>query len=211
MSNYDVNDVIDGLKTWSNGKLSFILNANDLQEVQARYETSLDVIDGLKKLGSPVPEEVIQNRDQLAKKIALSQKEKENLLKFSDELIVLANNIREHFPSMRKKHAYKTGTRIMYQSPFSCIDRKTLPTSLADILEVCLEIYVAGKTYNSAVKVVSERNGVDLSTISDKCTRFIGLNTKKFKKLVENKENLMEYLKQRFPKNKQQIKECLVR
>lgn len=211
MSSYDVDDVINGLKTWSKKKFSLVLSASSLEEAKTRYKATLAVIDGLENLNSPIPEEVIEERDILEKKIALSQKEKESLIKFSDELITLANEMREHFPLVRRKYAYKKGTRVMYQSPFSCVDRKTLPSGLADILEVCLEVYTNGKEYNGAAKVVAERSGILVGTVYSECTRVINLNTKEFKDLLNDKKDLITYLKRRFPKNEQQIEECLAR
>ena len=119
----------------------------------------------------------------------------------------------EAIPDESKKPV--SGKKLPSRSPlttaaFPCIDRNVLPAGLADILEVSLEMYVNGRGYNSAVRTVFKRRGLrSIHTIYDKCTRFIGLDTEGFNALVNNKEELATYLKQRFPGNERYIDNCL--
>src|SRR5574341_92220 len=123
--------------------------------------------------------------------------------------------IQKRVKETRKAHIIQKHQRGAFDksaviSAFPCVDRKVLPGGLADILEVCLEMYLNGRGYNNAVRTLFERRQLSsIHTIYDKCTRHIGLDTDGFKELVNDKEQLATYLKARFPDYGQQIDDCL--
>lgn len=97
-----------------------------------------------------------------------------------------------------------------YRSPFDCVDRRELPAGLADILEICLEVYENGRGYNAAVRALFERRKLrSIHTIYDKCTRAIELDTAGFKELLAEKARISGYLQSRHPKYEKEIRSCL--
>ncbi|MBI4332430.1 MAG: hypothetical protein HY673_14250 [Chloroflexi bacterium] len=85
---------------------------------------------------------------------------------------------------------------------------RSVPKTLAEVLEVCIEFY-SGKSYPDAVKTVAKRRNIDTSTVADKCTRRINLNTDEFKRLLQNKIQLVNHLIQCFPTYENYIRETL--
>jgi hypothetical protein len=78
---------------------------------------------------------------------------------------------------------------------------KGVSKTLMDILDVATIVFYEGKSYTEAVKIVASRRNVTQQTIMDHCARRIGKNTEEFKALLEDKEQLISFLKGRFPKN----------
>jgi hypothetical protein len=74
--------------------------------------------------------------------------------------------------------------------------------TLMDILEVATLVFDEGKTYNEAVRAVSSGRNVTEQTIMDHCTRRLdNINTAEFKALLEDKEKLISFLKEKFPQD----------
>jgi hypothetical protein len=74
-----------------------------------------------------------------------------------------------------------------------------MPSTLEQVLAVCVEVLKNQKEYVEAVKVVAAERELWWTTVSDKCTRRIGLDTAAFKELLQDKDSLENYLKDRFP------------
>jgi len=82
------------------------------------------------------------------------------------------------------------------------------PKSLLKVLAVTRLIW-EGKPYVKAFKTVSEQFNVGEPAIRDACTRTLGLNTKQFLKLLQNKSRIIALLKERYPDNRNLIDEKL--
>mgnify|MGYP001026919983 CR=1 FL=1 len=82
------------------------------------------------------------------------------------------------------------------------------PRSLLKVLSVS-RLIQEGKPYVKAFKIVSEQFNVGESTIRGACTIALGLNTKQFLKLLQDKPRIIALLKERYPDNKSLIDEKL--
>jgi hypothetical protein len=74
-----------------------------------------------------------------------------------------------------------------------------MPSTLEQVLAVCVEVLKNQKEYVEAVRVVAAERDLWWTTVSDKCTRRIGLDTATFKELLQDKDSLESHLKNRFP------------
>lgn len=83
---------------------------------------------------------------------------------------------------------------------------KKMPRALTEILEVA-KLMDKGYSYTNAVKNVASKYKIRESTVRDKCTRKLGLNTKQFIQL--NKANLILLLKEKYPKHGTRIEEII--
>lgn len=73
--------------------------------------------------------------------------------------------------------------------------------TLMDVLDVITIVFDERKNYNEAVKIVASDRNVTEQTIMDHCTRRISINTAEFKALLEDKEKLISFLKEKFLKD----------
>ena len=88
--------------------------------------------------------------------------------------------------------------------------RSDTPMALADVLDVCHEVFENGKEYRQACAIVTQRRNLDSPhTVPDKCTRRIGLDTAGFKKLLENRTELIEHLIKYYPNYAEIIHDAL--
>lgn len=77
---------------------------------------------------------------------------------------------------------------------------KTMPRALIQILEVTKLMY-KGYSYSNAARNVANKYRVAESTVRDKCTRQLGMNTVQFTELAQNKANLISLLKEKNPEH----------
>lgn len=70
--------------------------------------------------------------------------------------------------------------------------------ALSQILEVS-GLMLKGRDYVSAVNEVGRHKDVHPNTVRDKCTRQIGLDTEQFKALLRDKNQIISFLKAKFP------------
>lgn len=95
------------------------------------------------------------------------------------------------------------------QMDFTPTELGKIPSTLVQILEVSLEVYQNQKDYVEAVRIVAERRGVWATTVADKCTRKLGIDTATFRELLENKDELIEFLSDKYPECERYISEFL--
>ena len=77
---------------------------------------------------------------------------------------------------------------------------RDVPLGLLQVIEVCQEVYHNQMSYNDAVKKVARRRNLkSVHTVYDACTRRIAINTEHFKRLLQDKSQLREYLISRYP------------
>ena len=72
------------------------------------------------------------------------------------------------------------------------------PKKLVQVLEVA-ELVFKGQELSNAFKSVAKEHGVNESTIRDKCTRQLNINTKQFIELIQSKNSLITFLKEKYP------------
>jgi hypothetical protein len=70
--------------------------------------------------------------------------------------------------------------------------------ALSQILEVS-GLMLKGRDYVSAVNEVARHKDVHPNTVRDKCTRQLGLDTEQFKSLLREKNQIVSFLKAKFP------------
>jgi hypothetical protein len=85
---------------------------------------------------------------------------------------------------------------------------KERPQKLAQILEVA-ELVFKGQQLNEAFKSVAKQHGVHESTVRDKCTRQLNINTNQFRKLIQDKNRLTAFLREKYPQHENIINEKL--
>jgi hypothetical protein len=82
------------------------------------------------------------------------------------------------------------------------------PQKLIQVLEVA-ELFFKGEELNKAFRSIASQHGVDESTIRDKCTRQLGIDTYRFKGLIQDKNRFITYLKEKYPHYENLINEKL--
>jgi hypothetical protein len=82
------------------------------------------------------------------------------------------------------------------------------PKSLLKVLAVA-RLAREGTPYTKAFQLVSEQFNVGQPAVRDACTRGLGLDTKRFLKLVQDKPRLITLLKEKYPDYKSLIDEKL--
>ncbi|MFQ6086461.1 MAG: hypothetical protein ACE5OV_00290 [Candidatus Bathyarchaeia archaeon] len=80
------------------------------------------------------------------------------------------------------------------------VSLKTMPRALTQALEVA-KLMDKGYSFSNAAKNIASKYKVTESTVRDKCTRQLGLNTEQFIQLAQNKVNLISLLKERYPEH----------
>lgn len=77
--------------------------------------------------------------------------------------------------------------------------------TLKHILGVAELVIYGGKDYTESTIIVAELEGIKRTTPQDQCTRSIGLNTRQFRKMFDDKEKLISFLTEKFPMDKEII------
>lgn len=78
--------------------------------------------------------------------------------------------------------------------------------ALNQILGVAKLVLSQGKSYSEAVKKIAKERNINESTVRDKCTRRINLDTAGFQDLLKDKEKLINFLVEIFSSKKEIIK-----
>ncbi len=85
-----------------------------------------------------------------------------------------------------------------------------LPKALRNILDVYREMSKNGNNYTQACKIITKQNNLSSPhTVPDACTRRLGINTDGFRKLVLNREELVDQLIRYYPSFSDTIRETL--
>jgi len=88
------------------------------------------------------------------------------------------------------------------------IPSKERPQKLAQVLEVA-ELVFKGEELNKAFKSVAKQHGVHESTVRDKCTRQLNIDTEQFRELIQDKNRFITFLKEKYPQYQNLINEKL--
>lgn len=72
------------------------------------------------------------------------------------------------------------------------------PRKLAEVIEVA-DLVFRGEPLNKAFKNIAKQRGVNESTVRDKCTRQLGINTEQFREMIQDKNRFIAFLKEKFP------------
>jgi hypothetical protein len=75
---------------------------------------------------------------------------------------------------------------------------RKVPQKLIQVLEV-VELIFKGEQLNKAFKEVAKKHNVCESTIRDKCTRQLSINIEQFKELLQDKNRIKAFLKEKYP------------
>jgi hypothetical protein len=82
------------------------------------------------------------------------------------------------------------------------------PQKLIQVLEVA-QLVFKGEELNEAFKNVAKRHDIHESTVRDKCTRQLGIDTYRFRELIQDKNRFITFLKERYPQYENLINEKL--
>ncbi len=89
--------------------------------------------------------------------------------------------------------------------------KKDIPAALYYVLRVFQHIVSENCNYNEAVaKVAKEERLKSIHTVYDACTRRIKLNTEQFRKLLENRQNLVDHLIAKYPQQATYIRNAIM-
>ncbi|MEW5719138.1 MAG: hypothetical protein AB1817_10955, partial [Chloroflexota bacterium] len=80
---------------------------------------------------------------------------------------------------------------------------------LTQILMVCDEVLRNNQDYTEAVKTVANWLGIGEKSVADKCTRKLGINTERFRELLQHKDELVNFLVDEFPEHEETIRNRL--
>lgn len=80
--------------------------------------------------------------------------------------------------------------------------------TLTQVLEVA-GLAFKGEELNKAFRDVARQHAVHVSTVRDKCTRRLGINTVRFKELIRDQESFITFLREKYPQYENLIKENL--
>jgi hypothetical protein len=86
--------------------------------------------------------------------------------------------------------------------------REGPPQTLIQVLEVARLVF-DGAGLNKAFKEIAKQHTVHVSTVRDKCTRRLHIDTERFKALMQDKNLFMTFLKERYPQHENLINEKL--
>jgi hypothetical protein len=82
------------------------------------------------------------------------------------------------------------------------------PQRLMQVLEVAALAF-KGEGLNETLKSVARQHGVHESTVRDKCTRQLDINTERFRELIQDRNRFVTFLKERYPQHENLIDEKL--
>jgi hypothetical protein len=80
---------------------------------------------------------------------------------------------------------------------------------LEQILEVFHEMETNGCDYTEACNKVARSRGIGVTTVNDKCTRYLDLHANDFRKLIKNKQQFYDRLAQEWPEHRAEIRAAL--
>jgi len=83
-----------------------------------------------------------------------------------------------------------------------------IPQKLLQVVEVAGLVF-KGEELKKAFKKVAKQHGITESSVRDKCTRQLDIDTEKFKELVQNKNRFIAFLKDKYPQHENLINEKL--
>jgi len=86
--------------------------------------------------------------------------------------------------------------------------RGQIPQKIVQVLEVA-ELVFKGESLNNAFKNVTKQHGINPSSVRDKCTRQLGINTEQFAEIIQDKNRFIIFLKEKYPQYKNLIDERL--
>ncbi|MBX5329210.1 MAG: hypothetical protein QHH18_07745 [Candidatus Bathyarchaeota archaeon] len=88
------------------------------------------------------------------------------------------------------------------------ISSKEVPQKLLQVLEVA-DLVFKGEQLNKAFKDIAKQHSVHESTVRDKCTRQLHITTEQFRQLIQDKNRLKSFLKEKYPQHTTLINEKL--
>jgi len=151
---------------------------------------------GIKKELHKVLTDIINKSPDIVIIIDTKTKELEEICKtlsFSVKVLVFETYCRENsnvlihlFDTlMEYPQKQETFTNFERISTYMIKNKKTYSygtKTLNQILEIVELVFIQGKSYNEAVKIVAKKRGIHPATVRDKCTRRLGLTASQFKK-----------------------------
>lgn len=82
------------------------------------------------------------------------------------------------------------------------------PRKLVEVIEVA-ELVFRGEPLSKAFKNIAKHHGINESTVRDKCTRQLGVNTEQFRDKIQDKNRFITFLKEKYPQYENLIDERL--
>jgi len=169
------------------------------QEIEDLHKTLSDLID-IEPTIAIIIDQKTPELDSICKKLPFQTRTIE-FRTYSRENIGTGVHIHEFQPLFEKKIEMLPTKRPTVPSGEG-------PRKLVEVIEVA-ELVFRGEPLNEAFKNIAKQHGINESTVRDKCTRQLGINTGQFKEKIQDKNRFITFLKEKYPQHEHLIDERL--
>lgn len=158
------------------------------QKIEDLHETLTDIIDMQPTIAIVIDQEKME-LDQICKKLPFTT-QTTAFKTYTRENVGLGVHIHEFEPFSKEEIKMPT----LKQQEVITEEGKEGPKKLVQVLEVA-ELVFQGQELSNAFKSVAKQYGVNESTVRDKCTRQLNIDTKQFIELIQSKKKPHNILK----------------
>jgi len=159
------------------------------QKIEDLHKTLTDLIDTQPTIAILIDQKTPE-LDYICKKMPF-QTQTIEFKTYARENIGIGVHIHEFQPLFEKKIEIRPTTRPRIPSEEG-------PRKLAEVIEVAGLVF-RGEQLNKAFKNIANQRGVNESTVRDKCTRQLGINTQQFREMIQDKNRFIKFLKEKYP------------
>jgi hypothetical protein len=170
------------------------------QEIEDLHKTITDLIE-LQPTIAIIIDQKTQELDSICKKLPFPTQTVE-FKTYARENIGVGVHIHEFQPLLEEKEKEEKIEKRRIKAT------KEGPQKLIQVIEVA-ELVFKGEELNKVFKSVADQHTVNESTIRDKCTRQLGIDTYRFRELIQDKNRFMTFLKEKYPHHENLINEKL--
>jgi hypothetical protein len=168
------------------------------QKIEDLHKMLTDLIDIQPTIAIVIDQKTLE-LDSICRKLPFTTQTLE-FKTYARENIGIGVHIHEFQPLLEEKET-KIEKRLIEPSEEG-------PQKLIQVLEVAHLVF-KGEELNEAFKNVAKRHDVHESTVRDKCTRQLGIDTYRFRELIQDKNRFITFLKERYPQYENLINEKL--
>jgi len=170
------------------------------QKIEDLHKTLTDLIDMQPTIAIIIDQKTLE-LDSICKKLPFPTQTIE-FKTYTRENIGIGVHIHEYQPLLEEKGKKEK----IEKRPIKPLEEG--PQKLLQVLEVA-ELVFQGEELNKAFKSIAKQHGVHESTVRDKCTRQLGIDTYRFRDLIQDKSRFITFLKEKYPHYENMINEKL--
>jgi len=169
------------------------------QRIEDLHKTLTDLIDTQPTIAIIIDEKPAE-LDSICKKLPFTTQTIE-FKTYTRENIGTGVHIHEFQPLLEKKTEMRPTKRPTAPSEEG-------PRKLVEVIEVA-ELVFRGEPLSKAFKNTAKQHSINESTVRDKCTRQLGINTEQFRDKIQDKNRFITFLKEKYPQYENLIDERL--